>query len=94
MLPDCKAEDAFCKIGAIAIHAVCTISRGRPGTADWSVAAATKNAAVATVVAPNTKRDAFFIGLIARFPGGASRTSKPVSKPKCRTRAPQFRCLR
>ena len=31
---------------------------------------ATKNAAVATAVAPNTKRDAFFIGFIVRFQGG------------------------
>jgi hypothetical protein len=80
-------EDNPRKIGATAIHAVRTISRGRPGTADWSVAAATKNATEATAVARNTKRDAFFIVFIARFPGGEEASQiMLVDEPSERTK--------
>ena len=60
------------------------IWRGRPGTADWSVAAARKNAAVATVVAPNTRRDAFLIGFIA----GYQAASGPLTQAGFETQTP------
>jgi hypothetical protein len=90
MPPDCKAEDAFSKIGATAIHAVCTISLATVGVAEWSVLADRKYAADATAAVLYRKR-ALLLPFMAQFLGGVRAAPPNPIRAQCHaTRASQF----
>jgi hypothetical protein len=85
-------KDGSSRIGSMAVHAVRTISRGRLGTGDGSVAADRKKAADATAAKPYTQRRTLFTRFITRIPVGPS--SRWASRPhKCNALIPNLRPL-